>query len=124
MKTRTNLLTITILIIMVAFSCKKKDNDPPADNTKKAAVKMNITDARCANGQKGTFKTGGGIIDPVKLTKFEVSFSGVYLKDASDNLVNISSSPFTIDLRLFRGTIKELIPVQIPVGSYKSIVLK
>lgn len=126
MKIKIILTFLSIMFLTWTWSCNK-DNDT-FGNEKKATLKMNVTDARCTQSETKSFKNSvsvsGDIIKPDKLTKFEVSFSGIFLKDSSDNLITVLNSTTTVDLRSFRGTIKELLPVEIPKGNFKAIVIK
>jgi hypothetical protein len=115
---------LAILSLPLAWSCSKDKGS--LENDKKATLQMNITDARCTQSETKSLKTSvsGDIIDPEKLTEFEVSFSGIFLKDSADNLVTVMNSTTAVDLRSFRGTVKELLPVEIPLGNFKALVVK
>lgn len=114
------------MVLTLTWSCKKDSNN--IENGKKSTLYMSITDARCTQtgtkSAENSVSINEDIIKPDKLTKFEVSFSGIYLKDTSDNLITVSNSTTAIDLRVFRGTIKELLPVKISKGNYKAIIIK
>ncbi|MCP4181496.1 MAG: DUF4382 domain-containing protein [bacterium] len=111
------LLAILILLFSIIKTGCKKDDDDTLEVVK-ATFKMGITDSRDAHSKN---LTDNGIIDPAKLTKLEVTISSIDLKQSDDTYLNVLSEETTINLRDFKGTVRELLNVQIPVGTYKSI---
>ncbi|MBN2890656.1 MAG: hypothetical protein JXL97_02205 [Bacteroidales bacterium] len=121
---KTRVLLLSAFFLMFLWSCEKENVDVPVDK-QKGSFQMNITDARCEqDGNKSVKTDTNDIIDPEKLTKFEVTFSDISIRDSANNLIPIISTSLSIDLRVFRGTVKELIPIEITLGTYNAIVLR
>ena len=110
------------LLSNIFWACDKTETNPDKN---KATFEMKITDARTVQTKSDSevIVTTGDIIEPAKLTKFEVSISKIELKDKSGNYIEIMSSPTLVDLRQYRGTVKDLLSVEITSGIYKSIII-
>jgi len=104
------LIVTTVLII----SCQ--DNGPI---DQEGTVTIGITDPR--TGNTNTSGMASGIINPTNLTKFQITISSIELKPKNGDYVEVLSNASDVDLRQFRGTAKELVSIEIPVGYYESI---
>lgn len=118
MKTENLKLIISCLIVfaIIISSCKKKEEEP--DPVVKATVGMGISDAKDPYSAKGTKNS---IVSSSLLTKCQITISSIQLKDSEGTYTNILSSSATVDLRQFQGTVKDLLSVSIPVGSYTAL---
>jgi hypothetical protein len=103
------------IIVVIAFLVSCKESAPGPEGT----VTIGITDPRA--GDTGMRSTLRGIIEPTKLTKFQITISSIQLKQSNEEYVDVLSEAADVDLREFRGTVKELLSVEIPVGSYETI---
>lgn len=121
----SKIILVSAIASLVVTSCKKDDDNTNTEPTAKGTVQMNITDSRVPQSQsRNILDDSGQIINPELLTQFKVTFSNILLRNSSNTLVSILASPTTIDLRDFRGNISELLPVQIPLGSYSAVVIR
>jgi hypothetical protein len=106
------LMLIPAIALLVLAGCKKDKN------TSTGTIKLGLTDTRSSQ-----LKADLGIIDASKLTKFELNISQIEFITADGGTISATSEPITIDLRDYQGTIKDLVTVQIPYGSYQGIYL-
>ncbi len=122
MKSLISKIVYIFLFSTVFWACNKTETNPDEN---KVAFEMKITDARAVQTKSSLEAMIGtsDIIKPAKLTKFEVSISRIELKDNNNNYIEIMNSPTLIDLRQFRGTVKDLLSVEISSGTYKSILI-
>lgn len=116
MKERFCFVVWVAMIFVVFLSCSKKKSPTESEN---AVVAIGITDPRA--GDTGTHGKGRGIIDPTKLTEFNITLSSIKLKQSSGEYIDVLTGASDVDLRQFMGTVKELLSLQIPVGSFKTV---
>lgn len=130
MKTKIILSFLTVVFLTLAWSCKDSDSNGGNNDVR---FRMRISDPRKAQTEslqvgkistKTLLQEEGKIIDPEKLTQFELTISGIYVRDISGNVVNVLSSPLVIDLREFRGEVSRLIPeADVPEGNYSTLII-
>lgn len=99
-----------LIVITLFIDCKSES---------KAPVTIGITDSR--DGNTGMPNKVGGIIDPGKLTKFQIAVSSIQLQQNDGDYIDVLDNGSDVDLMQFRGTVKDLSSVEIPAGSYSSI---
>ncbi len=115
-------LGMLVAILLVASACEEKAGSDRGIQEESLQFKVSVSDARVP--QETTEKkteSDNDIIDPQKLTEFELEFQGIYLKKESGEYVPITSGPFKVNLREFQGTVKELLPVDIEKGTYTAV---
>jgi len=112
-------MIVLILVIGIFFSnCKKDDDD---DDSANGTVNMAIYDAKLPYGKS----TRSNIVDATMLTKCEITFSSVKLKNSDGSYTDILSSETTVDLRQFQGTtMTDLLSSNVPTGNYTMIRLE
>jgi hypothetical protein len=109
-----SILIIGLCAFAISFSgCKE---DPEVEN---ATVNIKLYDARVP--QDATKTTTEGVVDSDQLTKCEVTYSSIQLKNTDGEYVELLTAPKTVDLRDFQGTANDLVSSEIPVGSYTHI---
>lgn len=118
MKTKAFTLIFSFILItaILIMSCKKKEEEP--DPVVKATIGMGISDAKDPYSAKGLKNS---IVSSSSLTKCQITISSIQLKDSEGTYTNILSSSATVDLRQFQGTVKDLLSVSIPVGTYTAL---
>ena len=115
------LLFQTILILgllttsLFISGCKEEENE------EEATVSIKIYDSR--DPQASSKTTSDGIVNSDDLTKCEVTFSSIQLKDTDGNFVELLGYSETVDLRNLQGTVGDFVSSQIPVGSYTDIIV-
>lgn len=115
MKKRLCIIILSIIVV-AAFLVSCKTESPTGSE---GTVSVGITDPRAGN--TGTPSNMRGIINSAKLTKFQITISSIQLKGSTGEYVDILDEAVDVDLRQFRGTVKDLLSVEIPVGSYENI---
>jgi hypothetical protein len=106
---------IVILSILFLNACKKDkiiDDDP----INVAAFSMFITDPKEPHSE-----TKGDIVTNTDLTKCEITISDIKLKNSSGNYVDVLTNNVSVDLRDYNGTVKDLLSMDIPVGTYSAV---
>ncbi|MFH2095645.1 MAG: DUF4382 domain-containing protein [Bacteroidota bacterium] len=118
MNTRFIISIVAILTAaaIIISACKKKEDEP--DPVVKGTVKMGISDAKDPYSSK---QLNDNIVSSADLTKCQITISSIQLKGSDGNYTSILSGPTSVDLRQFQGTVKDLLSVNIPVGSYSAI---
>lgn len=117
-KTIPGFLSILLIgLFALTFSltgCKK-------DEAKEENAKVNIKlyDARVPHTTTKT--TTEGIADASLLTKCEITYSSIMLKNSDGEYIELLNGSKTVDLRDFQGTVDDLVSADIPVGSYTGI---
>lgn len=100
-------------VFFIAFLVQCDKEEP------EATVSIGITDPRA--GYTEAYIQSDGIIDPDELTEFQITISSIQLKQSDDEYIDVLGEASDVDLRQFRGTVKELLSLQIPVGSYQAV---
>ncbi|HOZ30551.1 MAG TPA: DUF4382 domain-containing protein [Bacteroidales bacterium] len=114
---RSRILFVVILGLLtttVIFSGCKKDDD-----IENAKVNIKISDPRSPQSSNKT--STEGIINSDLLTKCEVTFSSISLKNSEGEYVELLASEKTVDLRDLQGTVGDLVSADIPIGTYSHI---
>ncbi|MDD3686881.1 MAG: DUF4382 domain-containing protein [Bacteroidales bacterium] len=115
-------LTTAFATLFVAFliagtfllsGCKEEQNDD------KATVSLKIYDPRSPHSETKT--TTEGIVNSEDLTKCEVTFSSIQLKNSEGNYVELLTASKTVDLRDLQGVVGDLVSTEIPLGDYTQI---
>jgi hypothetical protein len=119
MKTRNilSLIAIAMTVIFIITGCKKEEEEEE-QNTEKASVSMSISDA------KSPYSTKSGesdITDHELLTKCEITISKIQLKSEDGSYVDILTNAVDVDLRQFQGQVKDLVNMEIPLGTYTAV---
>ncbi|HNQ68291.1 MAG TPA: DUF4382 domain-containing protein [Bacteroidales bacterium] len=109
-----SVIIIGLLAASVIFMGCKKENDPET-----ATVNIKISDPR--DPQSSNKTSTEGIIDANLLTKCEVTFSSIALKNSNNEYVELLTSETTVDLRDLQGTVDDLVSASIPIGTYSHI---
>jgi len=104
------------LILSLVITGCKKDNIQPDEDV--ATVNLGISDAKDAYAGKSDLKN---IIDPSKLSKCEISIASIQLKNDANEYIEILDNEVSIDLRQFKGAVKDLSSILIPLGSYTGL---
>ena len=117
------ILTLLLILSVVLVSCKKDeetvDDTPTSTNTtKKGTIKMGISDAKKSHSTKVLKE---GIINSSELTKCELTISSIELKNSDGDYINILNNPTNVDLRVFQGTVSELLNTSIELGTYTGV---
>ncbi len=107
--------TCFMAIAAIVFAGCKKDNgaEIPQGN-----VTIGITDLRA-----DAHKAGDGIIDASKLTKFEITISRIELRKAEGAIVEALTSEVAVDLRNYKGNVKEFPGANVPIGNYTGVII-
>lgn len=107
-------IAIGFLSLSVIFSGCKKEGE-----TENAKVNIKISDPR--EPQSSNKTSTEGIIDSDLLTKCEVTFSSISLKNSEGEYVELLAAETTVDLRDLQGTVDDLVSADIPIGTYSHI---
>lgn len=108
------IIILSILSSSLIFnSCK---DEPEEEN---ATVSIKVYDPR--DPQSSTKTNDGDIVNSDDLTKCEITFSSIQLKNSEGEYVELLSSSTTVDLRNLQGTVGDLVSAEIPTGSYTEI---
>ena len=111
LKSALTILLLSMFATTVLFtSCKKEKEE--------GTINIKLYDARVP---QSAAKSADGIINTQELTRCEITFSSIQLKNSDGEYVDLLSSSSTVDLRNFQGTVNSLLSVGIPVGSYTHI---
>ncbi|PKP18215.1 MAG: hypothetical protein CVU05_13990 [Bacteroidetes bacterium HGW-Bacteroidetes-21] len=102
------------VITLIAFTSCKKDKTEPEEE--KGTIKIGMSDARSPHSNKSE-----GIINSTELTKCQITISSIKVKNTSGSYIDLLTTPTNVDLRLFQGTVSNLINTPIPVGSYTAV---
>lgn len=118
MKNLASLTTATIVVLALSVSlfftgCKEEQNED------KATVSLKIYDPRDPHSETKT--TTEGIVNSEDLTKCEVTFSSIQLKNSEGNYVELLTASKTVDLRDLQGIVGDLVSTEIPLGDYTQI---
>lgn len=109
-----SILVVGLFGMALIFSgCKKEEE------VEEATVNIKIYDARVSQASSKT--TAEGIVEANLLTKCEVTYSSIALKNSDGEYVELLSAPTTVDLRDLQGIVDDLVSASIPVGSYTHI---
>ncbi len=109
-----SILLISLFACAISFTgCK---DEPEVVNGK---VNIKLYDARVSHSSTKT--TTEGIADADLLTKCEITYSSIMLKNSEGEYIELLSGNKTVDLRDFQGTANDLVSADIPVGSYTAI---
>lgn len=115
MKNTFKLLIVLLVLTTIISSC---NDDTPEVKPKEGSVKIGITDTRgTAN------KITSDIIDPSKLTKFEIAISKIELVKDDGSYILALNQETKVDLRSYQGSVKELVALNTPIGDYTGINL-
>jgi len=115
------IFSVLLILSVVILSCKKDDDtidDTTTSTTQKGTIKMGISDAKSSHTTK---ILKDGIINSSDLTKCEITISSIELKNSNGDYIQILSSPANVDLRVFQGTVSELLNTSIELGTYTGI---
>lgn len=118
MKNLIKLFNVFFIVALITVSflftgCKEKDNKDDA------TVSLKIYDPRTPHSESKT--TTEGIVNSALLTKCELIFSSIQLKNSNNDYVELLDASKTVDLRDFQGVIGNLVTSEIPVGNYTEI---
>ncbi|HOY37997.1 MAG: DUF4382 domain-containing protein [Bacteroidales bacterium] len=105
-------ILLVVLTTALAFTIGCKD---PEEETE-ATFNLKITDARVP--QAATKDGDAPVLISDQLTKCEVTYADIELKKDDGEYISLMTSPTTVDLRDFQGTLHSLLSISIPVGSY------
>ena len=116
MGTNKKFINNTILLFIIVFgllfsSCEQESNVNPEN---KGSINIGITDTRVSQSKKNS------IVDN-KLTKFEITISSIQLKNATSGYTTIFENEHSVDLRQFRGKLKDLAQINIPLRKYSGL---
>ncbi len=102
-----------IAIIALTFTSCNKDS-----GNEEGIVTIGITDLR-----GDALKAEENVIDPSKLAKFEITISRIELRKKEGGVIDALSSEVNADLRNYKGIVKELPSINLPVGDYTGAII-
>lgn len=109
------LLYLFLVLSFPLFLITGCDNES-SEAEPKGTIKIGITDTRVT-----TPKSTNNIIDPSKLTKFELAISKIELIKNDGSYILALNQETKIDLRNYQGAVKELVALNTPLGSFTGI---
>ena len=118
MKTiKSGLIFVIVILTVVSssffYGCKKEEV-----TVEKATVNIKLYDPRVSQTSKST---EDDIIEADHLTKCEITYSSIQLKNSNGEYVELLTTSNKVDLRDVQGTVSDLLSMSIPVGSYTAI---
>lgn len=118
---KNRLLPILFLAAMAAlYSCEKKADGDSGKVNAEPQFQVNISDARI-DFPSSEKKEATPDFDPKKLTEFVLKLESIHLKNEAGDYVSALQEPIEINLRDFRGKVKELWPIAVEAGDYTAI---